>query len=141
MPHRVLCIEGNEATRSRVKAILEARGFAVDTSESGLDGITRALARPPDLVVADVHLPDIEGFELAAMHFGRGLDNLAFYLVPVIAYAYLPGLVTFVRRGGPSHAISQRRGLGREPQLGVVIAHTAKRVFVGKIRPPLLLLV
>jgi hypothetical protein len=43
----------------------------------------------------------IEGFELAAMHFGRGLDNLAFYLVPVIAYAYLPGLVTFVRRGGP----------------------------------------
>ncbi len=66
MPHRVLCIEGNDATRARVKSILEARGFAVDTSESGLDGISRALARPPDLVIADVHLPDIEGYELAA---------------------------------------------------------------------------
>ncbi len=66
MPHRVLCIEGNDATRARVKSILEARGFAVDTSASGLDGISRALARPPDLVIADVHLPDIEGYELAA---------------------------------------------------------------------------
>jgi signal transduction histidine kinase len=66
MPHRVLCIEGNEATRARVKSLLEARGFAVDTSDSGLDGISRALARPPDLVLADVHLPDIEGYELAA---------------------------------------------------------------------------
>ncbi|HEY6100983.1 MAG TPA: response regulator, partial [Anaeromyxobacter sp.] len=64
MPHRVLCIEGDEATRARVKALLEARGFAVDTSDTGLDGISRALARPPDLVVADVHLPDIEGYEL-----------------------------------------------------------------------------
>jgi signal transduction histidine kinase len=66
MPQRVLCIEGDEATRARVKALLEARGFAVDTSDSGLDGISRALARPPDLVLADVHLPDIEGYELAA---------------------------------------------------------------------------
>src|SRR5512139_539990 len=66
MPHRVLCIEGNEATRARMKALLEARGFAVDTSDSGLDGLSRALARPPDLVIVDVHLPDIEGYELAA---------------------------------------------------------------------------
>ncbi len=66
MPHRVLCIEGDEATRARVRSLLEARGFAVDESGTGLDGISRALARPPDLVVADVHLPDLEGFELAA---------------------------------------------------------------------------
>lgn len=66
MPHRVLCIEGDEATRARVKSLLEARGFAVDTSGSALEGISRALARPPDLVLADVHLPDIEGYELAA---------------------------------------------------------------------------
>jgi signal transduction histidine kinase len=66
MPHRVLCIEGDEATRARVRSLLEARGFAVETSETGLDGISRALARPPDLVLADVHLPDIEGYELAA---------------------------------------------------------------------------
>lgn len=66
MPQRVLCIEGDEAIRSRVKSLLESEGFAVDTTGSGLDGITRALTLPPDLVLADVHLPDIEGYELAA---------------------------------------------------------------------------
>ncbi len=66
MPHRVLCIEGNETTRARVKSLLEAHGFAVDTTETALEGISRALARPPDLVIADVHLPDLEGYELAA---------------------------------------------------------------------------
>ncbi|HEX9049820.1 MAG TPA: hybrid sensor histidine kinase/response regulator [Anaeromyxobacter sp.] len=66
MSYRVLCIEGNEATRARVRTLLEALGFAVDTSQTGLEGISRALARPPDLVIADAHLPDIEGYELAA---------------------------------------------------------------------------
>jgi signal transduction histidine kinase len=66
MPPRVLCIEGNDAVRARVKSLLESAGFSVDTSATGLEGIERALTLPPDLIVADVHLPDIEGYELAA---------------------------------------------------------------------------
>jgi signal transduction histidine kinase len=66
MSPRVLCIEENEALRAKVKALLESSGFAVDTTASGLEGIERALTLPPDLIVADVHLPDIEGHELAA---------------------------------------------------------------------------
>ncbi len=66
MPRRVLCIESDEAVRERLKAILEGEGFAVDLTVSGLEGIARALTLPPDLVLADVHLPDIEGAELAA---------------------------------------------------------------------------
>jgi len=66
MPHRVLCIEGDDAFRARVKTLLEEEGFAVDLTESGLEGIARARTLPPDLVLADVHLPDIEGTDLAA---------------------------------------------------------------------------
>jgi signal transduction histidine kinase len=66
MPQRVLCIEGDDAFRQRVKGLLEQEGFAVDVTETGLEGIARALTLPPDLVLADVHLPDIEGYELAA---------------------------------------------------------------------------
>jgi signal transduction histidine kinase len=79
MPHRVLCIEGDEAKRARVRSLLEAEGFAVDTSDTGLDGIARALTWPPDLVLADVHLPDIEGFELAARLKGeKSLEHVPF---------------------------------------------------------------
>jgi signal transduction histidine kinase len=66
MPQRVLCIEPDEALRARVRSLLEAAGFAVDTSGSGLDGIERALTLPPDLIVSGTHLGDMEGTELAA---------------------------------------------------------------------------
>ena len=49
--------------RERVKALLEQEGFAVDLTGPGLEGIARALTLPPNLVLADVHLPDIEGYE------------------------------------------------------------------------------
>jgi len=82
MPRRVLCIEGDESYRERVKALLEREGFAVDLTSSGLDGISRALTLPPDLVLADVHLPDIEGAELTA----RLKQENALANVPFVAF-------------------------------------------------------
>jgi signal transduction histidine kinase len=81
MPTRVLFIEGNDEVRARARALLEEQGFAVDDTRTGLEGIERALTRPPDLIVADVHLPDIEGYELAArLKRERSLED-----VPIIA--------------------------------------------------------
>jgi len=66
MPRRVLCIEADPSSRERVRELLEREGFAVALAGSGLEGIARALTFPPDLVLADVHQPDLEGAELAA---------------------------------------------------------------------------
>jgi signal transduction histidine kinase len=66
MPRRVLCIEADPSSRERLRGLLEREGFTVDLAGSGLDGIFRALTYPPDLVLADVHQPDLEGAELAA---------------------------------------------------------------------------
>ncbi len=82
MPSRVLCIEGNQEVRARVKALLEHDGFAVETSATGLEGIERALTKPPDVIVSDVHLPDIEGYELAA----RLKGEKALAGVPIVAF-------------------------------------------------------
>ena len=65
MPQRILCIESDGPFRARVRRALEAEGFAVDEAPSGLAGIQRALTLPPDLVLVDVHLPDIDGVEIA----------------------------------------------------------------------------
>src|SRR5512133_2065570 len=82
MSHRVLCIEGDDAFRQRLKAILERAGFAVDLTGTGLEGIARALTLPPDLVLADVHLPDIEGYELMArLKREHDLENVPFLAV------------------------------------------------------------
>ena len=66
MAHRILCIESDSPFRARVRRLLEAEGFAVDEASSGLVGIQRALNLPPDLVIVEVHLPDIDGVEIAS---------------------------------------------------------------------------
>ena len=139
MPRRVLCIEGNETTRARVKSLLEARGFAVDTSDSGLDGISRALAFPPDLVIADVHLPDIEGYDLAARLKREG----ALARVPFVAVgdsqedhdlALAAGADGFVERGADDERLGDEvRALpGREAR-GPAGGRASAR---GCARPP-----
>ena len=84
MAQRVLCIEGDESTRARLRSLLESGGFVVDETGTGLEGIARALALPPDLVLADVHLPDIEGCDLAARLKGEKILER----VPVVAVGH-----------------------------------------------------
>jgi signal transduction histidine kinase len=66
MAPRVLFIQDDDVLRRRVKDLLEVSGFEVEVTGSGLDGIGRALRNRPDIVVTDVHLPDVEGAELIA---------------------------------------------------------------------------
>ncbi len=81
MPLRVLCIESDSTVRATVRRLLEAEGLAVDETSTGLAGIERARTLPPDLVVADIHLPDIEGTDLAT----RLKQEKALAQVPFIA--------------------------------------------------------
>lgn len=114
MPQRVLCIEGDPATLARAKAFLEAEGFVVETAPSGLEGISRALTLPPDVVLADVHLPDMEGTEIAA----RLKGDHAFERVPFVAIgasraehdaALAAGADGFIERGFDQHLAEEVR--------------------------------
>lgn len=79
---RVLCIEGDAPTRAMLRRLLEAEGFAVDEMDTGLGGLQRALTLPPDLLIADLHLPDLDGVELAArVKHDRALRRIPFVAV------------------------------------------------------------
>ena len=84
--HRVLCIEGDESVRAMMRRLLEADGFAVEEAGTGIEGISRALALTPDLVVADTHLPDLVGPELTA----RLRQEESLRRVPFVAVGLLP---------------------------------------------------
>jgi signal transduction histidine kinase len=82
MPQRVLYIEGDAPTRVVVRRLLEANGISVEESATGLGGISLARSSAPDLVIADTHLPDIEGLELAArLKRDRELAEIPFVAV------------------------------------------------------------
>jgi DNA-binding response OmpR family regulator len=61
---RILVIDDDPAVTSLLKRGLSYEGFTVDTARSGLEGLTIARERPLDLVILDVMMPDLSGFEV-----------------------------------------------------------------------------
>jgi two-component system cell cycle response regulator len=64
-PARVLLIEDDSSHAAIVAAVLERRGFEVETAINGADGIARAAAVAPDLILLDVFMPRLDGFSTA----------------------------------------------------------------------------
>jgi two-component system cell cycle response regulator len=64
-PARVLLIEDDSSHAAIVAAVLERRGFEVEIAINGADGIARAAAASPDLILLDVFMPRLDGFSTA----------------------------------------------------------------------------
>lgn len=66
MAHRVLVIEDSDVIQRLIEVCLRPAGFEVDTEGDGPAGLDAALADPPDLVILDVGLPRMDGWEVLA---------------------------------------------------------------------------
>ncbi|MCI0395697.1 MAG: response regulator [Chloroflexi bacterium] len=60
----ILLVEDNPVQAIRLKIGLEGGGCQVHWADTGLTGLERAHSYPFDLIVLDVQLPDIDGFEV-----------------------------------------------------------------------------
>lgn len=63
---RVLVVDDSITTRTIEKSILEQNGYLVETASSGEEALQRTAGTQYDLVVSDVEMPGISGFELCA---------------------------------------------------------------------------
>lgn len=61
---QLLVVEDEEAIRSGLVDVFVFHGFAVDATGDGQDGLQRALSGNYDLVLLDVMLPSLDGFEV-----------------------------------------------------------------------------
>ncbi|HXC26464.1 MAG TPA: response regulator transcription factor [Stellaceae bacterium] len=61
---RILCIEDDGETAGLIAEELTDRGFIVDVAYSGQDGLAAIFRERPDLVLSDVTMPEISGFEV-----------------------------------------------------------------------------
>ncbi|MFH8569189.1 response regulator transcription factor [Streptomyces sp. NPDC017993] len=73
----LLVVEDDPALRNALVRALRDRGHAVATAPSGMAGLDAAVTSPPDLVVLDLALPDVDGGQVLRML--RAVSN-----VPVI---------------------------------------------------------
>jgi len=64
MKHTLLVIEDESTIRNDMAEILLFEGFEVLTAENGLEGLRMAIDKLPDLIVTDLMMPEMDGYEL-----------------------------------------------------------------------------
>jgi PAS domain S-box-containing protein len=84
---RLLVVEDNPITLTVLNDYLAARGFTVQTATSGAIAVMNAVADPPDLVLMDIQMPGMDGFE--ATRLLRNQSNPRIAQVPIIALTAL----------------------------------------------------
>ncbi len=70
-PVNILCIDDHDEVLELLSSILEPVGYNVITANSGRQGIEKAIAYRPDLVILDLMMPEIDGFEVAQILKGN----------------------------------------------------------------------
>lgn len=83
MPNTVLYIEDNVDNLQLVERALKARGYEVVKALTGLEGIEVAEKSKPDLILLDINLPDIDGYEVARRLRGSSIPRML--NIPIIA--------------------------------------------------------
>lgn len=78
---RVLYIDDDQNNRLLVRRILMVEGIAVEEATNARDGINMASANPPDLILMDISMPDMDG--LTATGHIRQIPSIAH--LPIVA--------------------------------------------------------
>jgi two-component system cell cycle response regulator DivK len=83
MGNNVLYIEDNPDNMMLVKRALEARGYNLLEAPDGYSGLNLAETQELDLILLDINLPDIDGYEVARRLRGSSKPSLVY--IPIIA--------------------------------------------------------
>lgn len=75
----ILLIEDNVRMRENLSLILEFNGYSVTAAENGRAGLAAATAAPPDVILCDVMMPELDGYGvLAAVRADPDLNGIPF---------------------------------------------------------------
>jgi len=78
---RILIVEDNELNMKLLRDVLEAYGYATITTAEGEAALPLARANRPDLILMDLQLPDISGFDAVR----RLKDDAEMRSIPIVA--------------------------------------------------------
>jgi two-component system, cell cycle response regulator DivK len=83
---KVLIVEDNEDNRIVYSTMLRHFGFAVDEAENGAEGILKARTNHPDLILMDIAIPLVDGWE-AVERLKKDPATAAIPIVALTAHA------------------------------------------------------
>jgi CheY-like chemotaxis protein len=75
---RILLVDDDSKHRSVLNTLLAQIGFGLLTAENGVEGLQQAIAHRPDLIILDLDMPEMNGFELIeALQENEKTDGIA----------------------------------------------------------------
>ena len=83
---KILLVEDNEMNRDMLSRRLERKGFAVVIAVDGAAGIRLAQEEKPDLILMDMSLPEVDGWE-ATRRLKAAEDTRAIPIIALTAHA------------------------------------------------------
>ena len=83
----ILIAEDHEDSREALRMLLDAFGYRVETATNGREAVETALAQQPDLILMDVMMPELDGFEATR----RLREHAGFRQVPIVALTAMEG--------------------------------------------------
>jgi CheY-like chemotaxis protein len=66
MAARILVVDDDESLRELLRLHLSSAGYEVEVAEDAIGAGYRVLRNPPDLIITDVEMPHMDGFEFVA---------------------------------------------------------------------------
>jgi len=119
----ILLAEDHRDSREAMRALLEAHGYRVIEAANGREAVERALEERPDLVLMDIMMPEMDGFEATRVLRSQEPTRK----VPIIAVTAMDGAQRLSQQAGVDDFVAKpidTRGLmakirtwlpGREP--------------------------
>lgn len=80
MSAKLLLVDDEPGLREAVQAYLSQAGFSVDVAQNGQEGWDKLQQEPPELVITDIMMPDVDGYQLLK----QMRDDPRFKSLPVI---------------------------------------------------------
>jgi DNA-binding NtrC family response regulator len=122
---RVLVVEDERAAREYLRLLLEEEGLDVDAAEDGVKALSALEAGRFDLVIADLRMPRMDGFELVS-HVAQRWPDLP--VIVLTADSDVSNVVEAVQLGAINYLV--------KPASPAVVVAAVKKALAARTRPP-----
>ncbi len=88
MAHKLLIVEDNIVILTMQKQIFEMEGYDITTAQEGMDALKKVHQERPDIVLLDVNIPGMNGFELCRqIKEDPALSDIIIVMISAVYYS------------------------------------------------------
>lgn len=102
MPHRILVVDDEQIIRESLGFILKKEGFEVEEAPNGGEALKKQDAKPFDLVITDIEMPEMRGMDLLA-HIAKHTPET--FVIIITAFGSVETAVQALRKGAYDYVL------------------------------------